>query len=507
MLRLVLVCAIALGCSTCPATVAIDDSPDRVRTPLRVDMRRVGTIRPVSSREARPSAWTLNCTPYDRHFGEYAQHRDYIPALGIRKFRLLGGWARCERERGKYDFAWIDEVVDGNAANGIETILETDYGNPIYPGGGGWDLAGGFPTGEEALSAWDRWVEALALHFKGRVREWAMWNEPDIANPAAPQGEPSSKTPAQIAAFNVRTARIIRRIIPDASIGALSLASAQPPYVEDCLRELVAAGGGGGLFDYVIYHGYWAAPEGVYGNVDRIRELVGKYLPGAGLRQGENGCASELATRFALGGICWSEFSQAKWNLRRMMGDHGRNIDSTVFAIADYNHLGREMNRKGLLRANADNEVIAVKRAFYAVQNAVSVFDDALRPVPSPGITNVDVTVALQEYRTDEDAPVYVYWKYGNPVRHGKGNGRYCTTDPVEPGDSFDTVPTVFDISRGEPLQSPLWVDLLTGGVYELPEAAQIVHSRGVSLVDIPLYDSPCLICERRALSGKVVWR
>lgn len=190
-----------------------------------------------------------------------------------------------------------------------------------------------------------------------------------------------------------------------------------------------------------------------------------------------------------------------------MMGDHGRNIDSTVFAIADYNHRGREMNRKGLLRANADNEVIAVKRAFYAVQNAVSVFDDALRPVPSPGITNVDVTVALQEYRTDEGAPVYVYWKYGNPVRHGKGNGRYCTTDPVEPGDSFDTVPTVFDISGGKPLQSPLWVDLLTGGVYELPEAAQIVHSRGVSLVDIPLYDSPCLICERRALSGKVVWK
>lgn len=38
-------------------------------------------------------------------------------------------------------------------------------------------------------------------------------------------------------------------------------------------------------------------------------------------------------------------------------------------------------------------------------------------------------------------------------------------------------------------------------------DAAQIVHSQGVSLVDIPLYDSPCLICERRALSGKVTWK
>ena len=52
----------------------------------------------------------------------------------------------------------------------------------------------------------------------------------------------------------------------------------------------------------------------------------------------------------------------------------------------------------------------------------------------------------------------------------------------------------------GEPLKDPVWVDLFTGAVYEIPAKRQIVHSRGVSLVRIPAYDSPCLVTERAAL-------
>ena len=79
--------------------------------------------------------------------------------------------------------------------------METDYGNPIYKGGGGRDLAAGFPYGDEGLSAWDRWVDALSKHFKGRVRDWAMWNEPDIGNPADTDAVGGHHTPEKIAAF------------------------------------------------------------------------------------------------------------------------------------------------------------------------------------------------------------------------------------------------------------------------------------------------------------------
>ena len=55
--------------------------------------------------------------------------------------------------------------MDFALAHGLNPILETDFGNPLYKGGGGRDLAAGFPYGDEGLSAWDRWVDALSRHF------------------------------------------------------------------------------------------------------------------------------------------------------------------------------------------------------------------------------------------------------------------------------------------------------------------------------------------------------
>ena len=67
------------------------------------------------------------------------------------------------------------------------------------------------------------------------------------------------------------------------------------------------------------------------------------------------------------------------------------------------------------------------------------------------------------------------------------------------PSDSFSTRPTVFDYS-GSPMKEPVWVDLFSGRVFEIPAANVLVHSCGVTFVDIPVYDSPCLIAERSDL-------
>ena len=56
--------------------------------------------------------------------------------------RLQSGWAKCEKERGKYDFAWLDEIVDWAKAHGLECMLETCYGNPLYKNGGNEALTG-----------------------------------------------------------------------------------------------------------------------------------------------------------------------------------------------------------------------------------------------------------------------------------------------------------------------------------------------------------------------------
>ena len=470
-------CAAAISAQ---GAVELSTSADRVESPLRVNMKRVGTLAPRGVKDIRSSNWTLGCETLDRDFANFDEYKRFLAPLGIKKIRLQAGWAKCEKEKGKYDFSWLDHQVDYALAQGIAPMLETGYGNPVYEGGGGWDLGGGFPTSEEALAAWDAWVDALSKHFATRVRDWAMWNEPDIGTP--------KKTPAAIAAFNVRTAKIVRRNVPDARVAGLSLAHNRAEFLEECLKEM---GEDVKLFDSIIYHGYAAAPESSYAGVEAQKAVLAKYNPAAKLRQGENGCPSEMARRFALSNIPWSEYSQAKWDMRRMLGDLGHDVESSVFTICDFNHTGREINLKGLLRANEEKEVIAVKRAYYAVQNVVSVFDDTLTRVKNPSFTTKDATVCHYEYKKPDGARVFVFWSCAK-------NGMK-SFDYVRPGDSFATRPHVFKWT-GAPLKEPVWVDLFTGAVYEFPKRDVCVSENSTRYINVPVYDSPCLLAERAAL-------
>ena len=155
--------AIAVGWTaghTVAAGPPIDTSPDRANTPLNPGLKQIGTILPRSADAISGSNWTLGCETLDRDYADYQQYKEYLVPLGIKTIRLQGGWAKTEKVKGEYDFAWLDTIIDDARSRGLNILLETDYGNPIYEGGGGADLAGGFPTSEAALAAWDRWIEA-----------------------------------------------------------------------------------------------------------------------------------------------------------------------------------------------------------------------------------------------------------------------------------------------------------------------------------------------------------
>ena len=470
--------AIALGRIAEDASAAgppIDTSPDRANTPLNPGLKQIGTIRPRSANEIAGSNWTLGCETLDRGFADYQQYKEYLVPLGIKTIRLQGGWATTEKVKGVYDFTWLDTIIDDARGRGLNILLETDYGNPIYEGGGGWDLAGGFPTSAEALAAWDRWVEAMATRYQGKVRDWAMWNEPDINKQHKPE---------DIAAFNIRTAEIIQRVIPEARIAGLSLASSSPKLLDSCLKAL-ADKGKVDLFHWFIYHGYSHNPDQSYKNVEELKATLAKYSAKAKMRQGENGCPSELTTRFALSKHPWTEHSQAKWDLRRMLGDLGHDVESAVFTICDFNHTGREINRKGLLHATADKKVDKIKLAYYSVQNCVAVFDDTLERVKEPAVTvQYDKPSACFAYRNKKTGQnLVVLWDNSGT-----------------PSDSFVTRPAQVEV-KGLAFQDPVWVDLVSGRIYEIPADRIEIAGQSTIFQRVPLYDAPVLIADKAVLS------
>lgn len=467
----VMAVAVCCAASSAAAGPKIDTSPGRAKTDLDPGLRQVGTIRPRGANEISGSNWTLGCETLDRDFADYQQYKEYIVPLGIKTIRLQGGWAKTEKAKGAYDFTWLDTIIDDARGRGLNILLETGYGNPAYEGGGGWDLAGGFPTSEEGLAAWDRWVEAMAVHYKGKVRDWAMWNEPDINKQHKPE---------DIAAFNIRTAEIIRRVIPDARIAGLSLASSSPKLLESCLKAL-AEKGKVDLFHWFIYHGYEFNPDNSYQKVQELKATLARYSSKAKMRQGENGCPSETATKFALSNHPWTEYSQAKWDLRRMLGDLGHDVESAVFTICDFNHTGREINRKGLLRATADKRVEKIKLAYYAVQNCVAVFDDTLERLREAAVgVMYDRGTASFAYRSKESGKCLVVLWDNSGV----------------PDDAFVTRPSQV-VVKGLAIKEPVWVDLVSGRVYDIP-ADRILEAGGFTIFkDIPIYDAPVLVAEK----------
>ena len=148
-------------------------SEGRVKTNLAVPYEAIGVLSPKSIHEVKNDL-TLGCEVLDRDYADYHQYKEYIVPLGLKKIRLQAGWAKTEKIKGVYDFAWLDSIINDAVGRGIKIWLQASYGNPIYEGGGTPYLKGGWPTSEEGKTAWNRWVEAMALHYKGKVYEWEI---------------------------------------------------------------------------------------------------------------------------------------------------------------------------------------------------------------------------------------------------------------------------------------------------------------------------------------------
>lgn len=482
---------------TVAAGPKIDTGADRVRTGLALDMPRIGTIKPLAFSKLGDAGWMVGCECLDRDYANFEEYKDYLPALGIKKLRLQTGWAKCEKEKGVYDFAWLDKIIDWAIANGFSPMFGVGYGNPLYADDESKYIFSRFPTKGEYLEAWKRWLDALARHFAGRVRDWETWNEANNI---------SSITAKEIADNNILTAEIVRRHIPDARISGIVLGFLGG--YEDILKELKASGKGN-LITYASLHLYEINPEKEVSELDEKIRLLAEYLPSAKVRMSESGAPSEMLHSMGFANWPFSEVSQAKMAMRRMLVDHSRGIDSSVFTICDLYYDKRRtvkpaMNAKGLLAANKAREVIRIKRAFYAVQNLVTLFDGAtLVPKDQSRFVNNDDTIWLDEYRTKKGYPMVAFWQWQRRVApydmlKKEKKVKRLRLYPI-PSDSFETRPFTFE-ATGKALAHPVLVDVFSGRVYEFPKEDQVEHSLGVVYANVPVYDSPVVLTDFAAL-------
>lgn len=452
---------------------------DSIR-PTKIHLPVVGKLIPRKATDVKASRLGIGCEVLDRDYACYDSYKEYLGRLAVKHARFQSGWAKTEKQKGLYDFIWFDNIIDDCLSRGIQPWICLCYGNTLYPGGGGIDLGGGLPSTPEACKAWANYVSALVSRNKDKVFEWEIWNEADLRK---------QTTAENYASLFVLTAETIRKIQPRAKITALAVAhygSESGNAFVSSFFEYLKVRGKLSLVDCVTFHGYPDNPDHGLEAQNALFRIVKQYKEDIVFKQGETGSPSTHGSSGALSKYPFTELSQAKWDLRRALFHLARNIEFNLFSLSEFSYPVKGLNTKGKLKINPDLSVAYPKQSFFAYQNLSSVFDTTLTSVSNtPYVIQSGLETSLYIFKdSDTGTSAFTYWEKADAV-----------------SETLDIHTAVLDIS-GINLKEPVLLDIRTGIIYEVP-VTSFSSSGTKTTVQLPIYDSPLLFCDKILLEKK----
>ena len=451
-------------------------------------MKEIGRLAVRDAKEIKGSKWSIGCETMDRDYADWNAYKNWLGPLGVKHGRLFSGWAKTEQEKGVYDFTWLDPQVREMAAMGVKPWICLSYGNPVW----GSDFRLGMRVKQvtdkpEAFEAWLRYCKACVERYKDVVDEWEIWNEPFHQAP-------------EYAEMVYRTAKVIHEVQPNAKCFVTAISWKGDPAKSDyaVVLERLKKENALDLVDYWIYHPYTPNPDTSYASLaEPLRKLVKSYSGAYDIMQGEVGCPSQLEFAHAINGVEWTEYSQAKWDLRRTIGDAARAIPSSVFTMIDLQYTFM-LQSFGLIRSNTLKEFVYRRPSFYAMQNVFSFFDDETLPTA----LDVDAPFTLESRFDPRDmAPRKMtcakFARLGRPVWCVWYNDR-------RPEDMLGFDHITLPITGL--FKNLVWVDMITGRVFEIPEWNVSRQKDKTTIKHLPMWDSPILIAERISVPLRLEW-
>jgi hypothetical protein len=176
-------------------------------------------------------------------------------------------WADIEKEKGKKDFSKLDKMVALAQEHGVEIMLP--IGTPPPWASARPEEEPAFRKGSAAeprnMEDWRDYVTALATRYKGKIRLWELWNEPNIK--VFYSGSVEQMVELQRIAYE-----ILKKTDPDNRLSTPS-----PTNINGVawLRQFLAAGGGR-YADCIGFHFYVTPkpPEAVVGIAQQVEAAM-----------------------------------------------------------------------------------------------------------------------------------------------------------------------------------------------------------------------------------------
>ena len=453
------------------------------------DLNVIGKIRPRRASAITASSLSVGFESLDLEMFDPRPTYRLLADLGVKWARVQTGWARTERAAGRYDFAWLDKVVDSLRAVGIQPWFNVGDGNHLYwPEAPDVSAMGWTPlVTDRARDGWGRYLAAITQHFADRVTCWEIGNEPN-GNRFRSPGEADPKDYVRLVGI---TAPAIRQRIPQAVIVGGALFGMPLEYLERCMDA-----GLGDLVDKISYHPYDAVPEAGYENrVARFRKALARYKPDLKLWQGECGVPSEPGSSGALDGPHWHESSQARWLLRRVLSDLSLDIELTSYShIVDLVGGKRGLSPagrtdfKGLLRGTD----YSPKPSYYAYQCLTALFDADTKRI------DLATTIEMPPRRNPLLERDII--QAASFVRRGRLMFAYWLPASVLGDVTPQQISLALPAGGEAKLDEPVLINPLTAQVLNVPNADQ---SGGTwHFGSLPLVEYPLILADRGVTTG-----
>ena len=456
-----------------------------------VSLPFIGKVPLKTPKDFAKSPFGIGCETLDRELWDPKEIYPWMNDLPVKWARLQTGWARVERVKGRYDWGWLDESVDGLIKRGFKPFFNVGYGNPNYNEG---DSARGYHplVNDETFTAWQKFIKALAQRYKNKIQYYEIWNEPNLKGFWKP-GEPD---PAKYVKLVRETGKIIRNNCPGAVIIGGVLSRLPINYTKSLFKNGLAK-----EIDIFSFHPYGVIPESYAAEIKALRRHIDEFDPSIRIWQGEMGYPSDPKSSGFSGEPPWTENIQAKIMLRRLLTDISLGIDMSLWFlivdIHDYPKGSGRVNYKGILRVKPE---IRPKVSFSTLQNLGS-------------IVYGDVTVrnaVIRYTQSDKYTPEEAYRSFGrNSITNTTGNvftsmlntcgGKILAYwKVIKAADAFEgkNIDILLWDWEGNGFEEPVLVDLLSGNIYGLKDNFS-QFSQAQVMQQLPLQDYPMLITEK----------
>ena len=192
-------------------------------------------------------------------YANYLDHCDQMIASGVKWVRFAAEWRKIETAKGIYDtnfLAKFDAIINRLNDNGVNVVLilvntptwASSMPNEPYPQ----------KYTPANYQDWSNYVSFITNRYKGKVKSWEVWNEPDWATFWGSSVD-DYNTLLQTAYTAIKTTDSSNTVV----LGGLAVANSS--YGLNSWFDTLMSKGAGSYFDVINYH--------AYGDSNRINKL------------------------------------------------------------------------------------------------------------------------------------------------------------------------------------------------------------------------------------------